>query len=55
MSGRVQLLSDLEFEEAIVTLEDGRVPFQAPEMLQRFAETIVHKIAEIGEFSGEDG
>jgi hypothetical protein len=53
--GRVQRLTDLEFEEAIVTLEEGIMPFDSPEMLQRFAETIVHKLAEVDEFSGEDG
>jgi hypothetical protein len=49
------LLSDLEFEEAIVTLGEGLVPFEAPEMLQRFAETVLRKIALLDEFSGEDG
>jgi hypothetical protein len=48
-------LSDLEFEEAIVTLQDGRFPFVEPEMLRRFAETVIHKLAEVDESSGESG
>lgn len=48
-------LSDLEFEEAIVTLQEGHVPFDSPEMLQRLAKTIIDKLWETGEFTGESG
>ena len=53
--GEPALLSDLEFEEAIVSLHDGRFPFEAPEMLRRLADTIVHKLWEVDETSGESG
>jgi hypothetical protein len=50
-----QKLSDLEFEEAIVNFEHGHIPFETPEMLQRLAETIVSKLWELDENSGESG
>ena len=46
MTNRAIKLSDREFEEAITTLEDGRLPFASPEMLRRLAETIVSKLWE---------
>jgi hypothetical protein len=55
MNEPARKLSDLEFEEAIVTLQDGHVPFETPEMLRRFAETIICKLWETDEYSGESG
>jgi hypothetical protein len=55
MTDWVTNLSDLEFEEAITTLQDGQVPFDSPEMLQRLAKTIISKLWETGEVSGESG
>jgi hypothetical protein len=43
---RTRKLSDQEFEEAITTLEEGRIPFASPEMLRRLADTIVSKLWE---------
>ena len=50
-----QRLSDLEFEEAIATLQNGHLPFESPEMLRRFAETIVYKLWETDGSFGESG
>lgn len=55
MNEHARKLSDEEFEEAIVTLQDGHVPFESPEMLRRFADTIVSKLWETDTFSGESG
>lgn len=46
MVERTRKLSDQEFEEAITTLEEGRIPFASPEMLRRLADTIVSKLWE---------
>ena len=48
-------LSDREFQEAIVALEEGHVPFESPEMLQRLGETIVSKLWLVDDHSGESG
>lgn len=55
MTEFAQRLSDEEFEAAIVALLGGQVPFESPQMLQRFGEMIRSKVTEIDEFSGEDG
>lgn len=55
MNEWVMELSDLEFEEAIVTLQKGQLPFDSPEMLQRLAKTIISKLWETTEPSGESG
>jgi hypothetical protein len=55
MYERSRKLSDVEFEDAIVALQEGHVPFDSAEMLQRLGETIVSKLWETDEFSGESG
>lgn len=55
MEARVGRLTDLEFEEAIAALQEGRVPFDSPQMLRRFADTIVDKLWEKYESPVESG
>ena len=55
MNEGLRKLTDLEFEEAITKLQAGRVPFDSPKMLQKFAETIVDKLWERYESPVESG
>lgn len=55
MNEQARKLTDLEFEEAIATLQAGRVPFDSPRMLQKFADTIVDKLWEKYESPVESG
>ena len=55
MTDWVTNLSDMEFEEAIVTLQHGEMPFESPVMLQRLAKTIISKLWETSEVTGESG
>ncbi|HUY07464.1 MAG TPA: hypothetical protein VMU99_09420 [Acidimicrobiales bacterium] len=55
MEARIGKLTDREFEKAIATLQEGRVPFDSPKMLRRFADTIVDKLWEKYESPVESG
>jgi hypothetical protein len=45
-------LTDDEFSAALNDLEEGRVPFNAPDMLRRFGATIVFKLWEASNDKG---
>lgn len=50
---RVYKLTDEEFDQAILALEEGSVPFSEPAMLKKFGETIVSKLWEATDVPAE--